>query len=408
MSRPKLTPTSHGLRSCAILLLAAPLFVLGSGTRIGFKDADATARGNAFAATADNPSAIYYNPAGLTQLDGESVSFTAYDVQLQTDYSSPGGNAKMHRQSTVVPQLYCAWKPHDAPYAFGLGLYAPFGLSTEWAPNSPLSTLATKAEQKTSDIAGVVAYEIAPGFSVGGGPVFHHAETGIRRNFSPINEYSFNGAGDALGFNAGVRWQPSEQHAFGLSYQHHYTVDLKGSTSLSGTPFTNQPASAKFAFPEVIIVGYSYRPAPNWNIEFNIDWTNWNRLNDLSVQSSAPLGISQALNWKSSCFYDFGVTRTFSNGLSLSVGYTYSENSVPDSTFTPAVPDTNRSIFSTGLGYRIGHVSAHLAYQYSYSPDRTVAGSPAPAPGSFPGGQTADGTYHNRFNAISASIEYTF
>ena len=40
------------------------------GIRILHQDPDATARGEAFTATADKPSAIYYNPAGLTQLEG--------------------------------------------------------------------------------------------------------------------------------------------------------------------------------------------------------------------------------------------------------------------------------------------------------------------------------------------------
>src|SRR5688500_17253838 len=46
--------------------LPASAFALG--IRIADQDARATARGNAFTATADNPSAIYYNPAGITQL----------------------------------------------------------------------------------------------------------------------------------------------------------------------------------------------------------------------------------------------------------------------------------------------------------------------------------------------------
>ena len=37
-----------------------------NGLRLSDQDAFATARGEAFVATADNPSAIYYNPAGIT------------------------------------------------------------------------------------------------------------------------------------------------------------------------------------------------------------------------------------------------------------------------------------------------------------------------------------------------------
>lgn len=37
-----------------------------NGFRLADQDAFATARGEAFVATADNPSAVYYNPAGIT------------------------------------------------------------------------------------------------------------------------------------------------------------------------------------------------------------------------------------------------------------------------------------------------------------------------------------------------------
>ena len=37
------------------------------------QDAFVIGRGMAFVATADNPSAIYYNPAGITQLSGSNV-----------------------------------------------------------------------------------------------------------------------------------------------------------------------------------------------------------------------------------------------------------------------------------------------------------------------------------------------
>jgi long-chain fatty acid transport protein len=371
--------------------------VFGSATRIGFKDAEATARGNAFAATADSPAAVYYNPAGLTQLDGQSFSATAYVIQLDTDFSGGAGTAKMKRENNLVPQFYYAYAPEGKNYAFGLGGYAPFGLSTNWGSSSVLSPLTTKAEQKTYSLAAVGAVQITPTLSVGAGPVFQRAETTLSRQ-SGFGEYTFDGDGNALGFNAGVRWQPSAQHAFGLSYQHHYTINLKGTAGIAGA-VPAQPASAEFVFPEVIIAGYSYRPAPGWNLEVNLDWTNWDRVNNLTINAPGPLGATQTFNWQSGFFYDVGVTREFKNGFSLSAGYTYAENSIPDATYTPAVPDSDRHLFALGGSYHTGGLKLTLAYQFGYSPDRTVSGSPF---------GLADGTYHNRTHAIAASLAYQF
>ncbi|AKC83069.1 hypothetical protein IMCC26134_10285 [Verrucomicrobia bacterium IMCC26134] len=397
MMNQRISPAAQALLTGAFLILVSPLAVWGSGTRIGFKDAYATGRGNAFAATADNPSAVYYNPAGLTQLKGQSLSATAYVIELDTSFSGPAGSAKMKRESNLVPQFYYAYAPKDKDYAFGLGAYAPFGLSTDWGQASVLSPLTTKAEQKTYSVAAVGAYNITPEISIGAGPVFQRADTKLSRQ-SGFGEYTFDGDGSALGFNAGARWQPSAEHAFGISYQHHYTVKLDGTAAIAGA-VPAQAANADFVFPEVVIAGYSYRPTPRWNIEFNLDWTNWDRFNSISIKAPAPLSAAQTFNWQSGFFYDLGLTRSFENGFSLSAGYTYAENSVPDATFTPAVPDSDRHMFALGGNYGTGALKLSLTYQFGYSPDRKVSGSPF---------GLADGSYQNRTHALAASIDYAF
>ncbi len=395
----RFNPSRSTLRALAFVLIVTPAALFGSATRIGFQDADATMRGNAFTATADSPAAIYYNPAGLTQLQGQSFSATAYVVQLDTSFSGPAGAAKMKRENNLIPHFYYAYAPEGKNYAFGLGGYSPFGLSTNWGSASVLSPLTTKAEQKTYSLAAVGALQITPTLSIGAGPVFQRADTKLSRQ-TILGEYTFDGSGNALGFNAGIRWQPAKEHSFGLSYQHHYTIKLDGTAAIAGA-VPAQSANTDFVFPEVIIAGYSYRPAPGWNLEFNLDWTNWDRVNSLTIISGspAPLGVAQAFNWKSGFFYDFGVTRTFNNGFAVSAGYTYAENSIPDSTFTPAIPDSNRNLFALGGSYHTGGLKLSLTYQFGYSPSRTVSGSPL---------GLADGTYHNSTQAIAASVDYRF
>ena len=65
-----------------IMLSSFPLTLRANGYLLPDQDAFATARGEAFVATADNASAIYYNPAGLTQLDGNNVRAGFYEIYL--------------------------------------------------------------------------------------------------------------------------------------------------------------------------------------------------------------------------------------------------------------------------------------------------------------------------------------
>ncbi|MBI3886664.1 MAG: outer membrane protein transport protein, partial [Opitutae bacterium] len=250
----------------------------------------------------------------------------------------------------------------------------------------------------------VTAYRLSPTLSVGAGVSYNHVTTDLQRRlgvFGPTDLFRFNGKGDAFGFNLGVLWQPAKEHSFGVSYTHHTRVNLKGTTDTIPL-VAGEASSAKFAFPEVLILGYSYRPTPAWNFEVNLDWTNWNRL-DTVVINKASGAVPLAFNWESGFFYEAGLTRYLAGGWNVSAGYLYTENSTPDATYTPAVPDSNRSFYSLGLGYATDRYSANLAWHYADGGTRTVRGSPPSLLGA-----TADGTYQNSINAFAVSVDVRF
>ncbi len=73
------------LLRCLTVLAFLPAFSssYGLGFRIADQGAEATARGNAFTATADNPSAVFYNPAGITELSGTRALLGVYGISLK-------------------------------------------------------------------------------------------------------------------------------------------------------------------------------------------------------------------------------------------------------------------------------------------------------------------------------------
>src|SRR5215210_6275919 len=105
-----------------------PSLALGLGIRIADQNPYAIARGNAFTATADNPSAIYYNPAGITQLQGHNVSLGLYAVSANTKYTGGGVTTRTDTSLQPVPQIYYVFSPENSALSYGLGIYAPYGL----------------------------------------------------------------------------------------------------------------------------------------------------------------------------------------------------------------------------------------------------------------------------------------
>ena len=125
----------RAFRAFGLSLGVAGLMVANSygiGVFLPNQDAEAIGRGNAFAATADNPSAIFYNPAGITQIQGQEAEVGVINyLGIDVNYKAPNGATTDNNfEVTPAPQLYYTFSPTNLPLSFGLGFYAPFGLAS--------------------------------------------------------------------------------------------------------------------------------------------------------------------------------------------------------------------------------------------------------------------------------------
>lgn len=383
---------------------------LATGFRLPDQDAVATARGEAFVATADNPSAVFYNPAGITQLEGQQIRAGIYGLSLDVRYRSPSGQTYANQKDLhAIPQLFYTLTPKDSAFSYGMGVYSPMGLSSEWPQDTGFRTIGTRGSLTMITLHPVAAWKVAPGLSISAGPTFNLAEVDLRQGFlTPAagvgDEYRFKGNGWDPGFNAGVMWNPVTEWQFGLTYKSAPTLDFSGSSTLTAPGLNNRvDASTRFVMPQSVAAGISFRPSPKWNLEFDIDWTDWSRVKTLTIQQAPLPPAGQELHWRSSMYYEFGVTRYLDNGWSVSAGYIFNENSLPDDHYSPLVGDLDRHFLSAGAGWKHGGFSVDLAYQFGYGPERTVSGS-----GINAYGQSADGRYRFLSHALLLSAGWKF
>jgi long-chain fatty acid transport protein len=400
--------SQYGLSS---LLLAGfiPTCVYGLGLRVSDQDPSATARGNAFTATADNPSAIYYNPAGITALEGHHFRLGGYGIWLESHYTANDGSTIDSKNPLQgVPQLFYTYKPEKWPVAFGLGFFSPYGLGMEWPEDSSFRTLSIQGQIAYYTVNPVVAWQIIPSLSVAIGATLNYSELDLRQGILVSgDQFRFEGDDMDAGCNAGLMWRLHEKHSLGLNYRSATTMDYSGQAHtrlVFPAPFSSsESASVGFQYPQNIAAGWSFRPTPAWNLEFNVDWTDWDRLDTVVLRKRSG-DLSSPYHWQSSFFYEWGVTRYFARKYSVSGGYIFSENSVPDKYFNPVVPDSDRHIFSVGLGYKGDKWRWDAAYQLAYGPTRRVSDSYSTSAA----GQTADGQYEYLSHAFTISIGYTF
>ena len=397
--------------SCALLLLSVavgPCTVFGLGLAIPDQDAFATARGNAFAATANDPAAIFYNPAGISQLDGANVSLGAYGIMLRDRYSGPGGSVDSKTIWSAVPQFFSTYTLPKLPLSFGLGVYSPYGLRMEWPNTAPFLAAGETGQITYLTGAAIISWQIMPTLSIAAGPTFNYSEADLKE-FVPVEPglsfvNHFRGHATDAGYTAGLLFQAAEHHYFGLTYRSATEMNYNGHATVPAYPFqASTGASADFHFPYTLVFGYSYRPTEKWNFESDINWTDWSHLKTVPLEPSPPLPPADTLNfnWKPSWMLDFGVTRYLGDDWRISGGYMYSENSVPDGNFNPLVPDSDRHIFSLGVGKKYGKFSWDAAYQLAWGPSRSV-GSDATAFG------LPDGKYEFLSHALTINVGYHF
>ena len=399
--------TPAGVLTAALLVSGQP-DLRANGFYIPVQDPFAASRGNAFVATADRPSAIYYNPAGLTQLDSLAVHAGVYAVRLgiEAETDIDGLTHENDAEFIPVPQLYVAAPLNDS-LAVGVGLNAPFGLRTDWGASTPFGAVATETDLKYATAWGVLAYELSDSLSIGGGIGVTYADGTLKQlaapQLAPGAEFEFEGDDVAANWIASLLWNPHQQHSFGVTYRAKTDLDLEGSGGAPAVGLPNGRASLDLVTPDTLVVGYAFRPDDHWTIEANVEWVNWKRLGTSTLRQAFSPDTPLPFNWESNFMYGIGVTYAPNETWAFNAGYIFIENSQPDLNFNPAIADADRHWLSAGVSYKAEDWTIDVAYQYAFS-DRTVEDRTA----GFDAGDLVAGDYHSRFHGLMLSFNRSF
>ena len=379
------------------ITMTASVAVTGAAWALGFRNPDqgarATGQGEAFVAQADDASAIYYNPAGLTLGTGTELTSGGY-----FDFAGSRHDGALNNTATsFLPQFYLAtdFNKTNSPWRVGVGLNVPFGNMADLGRTGPFRYLVTKSSLSVLNFAPTVAYRFNEHLSLGAGANVYYGSTTTEFEYSPLApgaHFKFAGHGLTAGATVGGLWTINDHHSIGAVYRSPFSIDFAGHAAVPGITGPSA-ASAQIDFPQIVAVGYAFRPVKPLKLEVDVEWTNWETLNKVKLNSpnaaiSADPRATVPFNWRDSFCYEFGAQYELDAHWTARAGYIYSENSVPDSTFSPTLPDANRHVFSAGLGYGLGWMQVDVVYQYSFTPTRTVAGSPL---GLSDGRWTSDG-----------------
>jgi long-chain fatty acid transport protein len=395
--------------------------VFGAGLLIFEQGTKAMGMGGAFTATADDPTANFNNPAGITQLSGKHVTigntFARNDQKYDVSSSAGMHHEEMQSKTFFLPHLYLTQEMNDK-VTLGFGYNTPFGIGTNWSDSAVGNSVANEAHIKSFDFNPNIAYKINKNLSVALGVHYLRLKTQIIRQVGltgnpptflppapvPVASYELaiaSGLGedqfgsfklDARGggwaYNLGVLYQINETLKVGFSYRSDMKVEISRNegtldfvpNSILSPVRSHTYGKTKIGLPGIFLAGVSTTAIPDWNIAFDLQYTTWNHFDDVVINAKPALNILgtpvsiQILeeDWENTWAFHLGAEYQYTENFAVRAGYFFDKSPMPDRTLGPILPGSDRHNFSLGCGYTKGDWTLDTAYIFSNFENRST------------------------------------
>lgn len=386
-------------RSLLLCLMVGALVILSGSQAVfgaGFALYEGSARGNALGGTlvgrADDPSALFYNPAGITQLEGIQLMAGLTAIIPSTDVRFLGASFGTKDNVWLAPHLYGTYQFSDRLW-FGLGVFSPFGLGTEFDHDWPGRFNNFNAVIQTLNINPNVALKLTDRLSVAAGFDAMWFDLKLEQSVADLSaigagivDQDLTGSTFGYGFNLAAHYRACDWLRLGVSYRSQVKQNIEGSVKFSPNVkfgpfnFVNMDASGTITLPDELFLGATFYPMPNLSLEIGAVWTRWSRYNELSITYEQPIvgpvsQVTREKQWNDVWRLQFGVEYKVCDWLDLRAGYVFDEEP-SDSRFADyLVPANDRHLFNFGPGFHWGNWTTDLSYTYLLIDDRDVGHS---------------------------------
>ncbi len=423
--------------TAAAALLSASPAAYGAGFQINEHAAAATGRASAVTATVKDPSAIFHNPAGLTQTKGTQFQVGVNFILPRGEYQGPGivpapggGDVTQEASSSPVPvpNVYASMALSDTAYV-GLGFYAPYGLGISWKDpdtfvgRTQVHELSLRSFFFTPTIALKLSEMVSFAVSVSLVPatVYLKRTLGATDNgqvlfpsglYSKEGTVEIGGTAFGVGANAGLQLTLIENLKVGLNYRSAIDLSFSGDANFDipeeapvsvRANFPDQTGTADVTLPHAFSFGVGWDD-DNFTVEASAQINLWTSYEELRVNFDtgrpAPSSASPR-NWEVVPLIRVGGEYRLDD-LSIRLGLAWDQSPAPQTTVDFTLPDNDRLIGSLGLGYDFGMFRFDAAYMGLYVNERDIA--PGENVNLQAGGKFLPGLVHVLSSSIGVKI----
>lgn len=370
--------------------------------------------------SADDATTLFGNPAGMSRLKREEVSFGMAAIHAKTDIkdtsSTPvptGSNDGDMVPFTAVPMGYYV-KPIDDKWAAGVGVYVPFGMITDYESGFQGRFFGDYSEVRVITVQPTVSYRFNDKLSIGFGPTFNRIDGELQSATLNGGRVKVKGDDTAMGFNAGVLYEFSPQTRMGVTYHSKVEFELEGDTQLSGAgfgPFVGKyDASLDLTTPESVDVSLTHELNDDWTLYAGAMWTRWSRFEAIVIENegmspmlpSSVQTIVEEQDWHDTWSYAIGAAYKLNRTWTLRSGLAFDQSPTNNVHRSPRIPTGDRTAVSFGLAWNpTDDVTVDLAYSYLWEEDTKVRRE-SPTRGVY------NATYENSAHGFGASLSYRF
>jgi long-chain fatty acid transport protein len=410
-----------------VLWVLAGLMCLGGeafagGVSFSEHGAAATGKANAFAGEANDPSALFYNPAGITQLPGTQIMFGSSVAYLDSTFrsSTTGESTALQDQFPLVPHFYIThrFKAWDERLSIGLGVYTPFGIVVDWPDNWQGRFNSTNAKLRVTVINPTVAFQATKNLSVAAGIRITDAAAEFERKFAVpafgIGESKLRVhdlTAHPIGWNVGLLYHIHETTSIGVQFKSEIQAKAKGVADFTGPAaafFGNTGFQTQLKLPPQLVAGISTKIIPRWTINADVEWEGWRALGaiPLDFEGSTALDQSGARLWHNSYVYRLGAEYKATDRVALRVGYFYDQSPIPDNFFDSNIPNGNLHAVTGGFGYKWATTTLDVGYLIGFYEKRSIDSSTL-EPSNL-AGPTAFGSYSTTAHVLTISLTKKF
>jgi long-chain fatty acid transport protein len=320
-------------------LFAGGFALSGVGSR-------AVSMGGAFRGMADDPSAIFWNPAGLAFLTQNEVSLAGTVIVPNTKWqnTAPLPGFAMTEQSAdnkikALPGLFGVYADNKKA-VLGLGLYIPYGLGStwdlydlpatmpitghpegvpvEWSSGFPDKEMSSSVT--VLDLHPSLAYKIADNlsFGIGIGVLYGtidmtQVKPSTTSSYYVPTTFNLSGKGIGVSGNAGIMYKPTDKTSLGFNGRFPTDIAVEGDAEIllwlnnyanfsvwggtnpaflvAQTYGGTSEVKADLKLPGELGIGISQQITPEFTINLDYAYTMWERLDKITLTMETPIVI---------------------------------------------------------------------------------------------------------------------